>query len=506
MTTEGHGITRRALGAGLLGTTMSLPAARWLAASAQGETIESLVIDLDGELESIHPSLAYSGRDWSVVHSIYDSIVMIDAEGAVVPLAAESFESDDAERFRVRLRSGLTFHDGTPVTAEALRGSWQFLMESGSSAADVFTVITDVSVDGELDATIACAEPAPWLPAQIATWLVLVPPGYRGDQALTAPVGTGPYRLASYEAGQDVELSRFANYALGEIKGAALAETVTFRIVPDPATRVADVVTGTSNIASAIPQDFRAEVDGQGATLLDDPLVGSAWIRIATDTPPFDDVRVRQALNHAVDTATIVSALLGPETQPLGSIFPDERAPGYLASVEPYAFDAARARDLLAEAGVEEGTSLQLEITQSARKDIAEAVAANLTEVGFEVEIVASDITTFNAGWADPERPVLRMVTWSPLYEPHTLLSLVFASEGYLSRYRGEEVDDLIAQAASEADPDVRGDLYEKLNKVMHDDAPVIFLWNLTATYAVSGPGETWAPRGNEQVLPLSGV
>jgi peptide/nickel transport system substrate-binding protein len=95
-------------------------------------------------------------------------------------------------------------------------------------------------------------------------------------------------------------------------------------------------------------------------------------------------------------------------------------------------------------------------------------------------------------------------VTWSPLYEPHSLLSLVFASDGALSRYSNARVDTLIAEAAVEPDAATRRATYETLNEVMHDDAPVIFLWNLTATYAVDGAGEAWVPAGNEQIVPTS--
>ncbi len=497
-------MNRRAFTAGIAGVAIA-PALPWIGkASAQEDLASSLVIDLDGELESIHPSLAYSGRDWSVVNSIYDSILMIDGSGAVVPLLAEDFATDDAKSFAVTLRSGVTFHDGTPVTADVLRGSWQFLMDSGSSVTDLFAVISDVTVNGELDATIVCDSPAPWLPAQIATWLMLVPPGYTEEQALSEPVGTGPYTLASYSQGQDIELSRFADYQLGEVKGQPLAESVTFRSVPEASTRVADVVSGTAQIADHISEDFRSEVEGQGATVLDDPIVGSQWIRIATDVKPFNDQKVRQALNHAVDKQSIVEALLGPGHEALGSIFPDDRAPGYLKDVAPYTYDPDRARQLLADAGVEEGTELALEITQSARKDIAEAIAANLEDVGFSVEVVTSDLATFNAGWSDPERPVLRMSTWSPLYEPHTLLSLVFVSGGYLSRYSSDTVDSLFEEASTEADPDARRSLLEQINQAMHDDPPVIFLWNMTASYAVGGDGEAWEPRGSDQILPLA--
>lgn len=493
--------TRRQFVLGAAGA-LALTRLPGLSTAARQATAESLVIDLAGELETIHPSLAYSGRDWSIVNSIYDSLVMIDAEGKIVPLAAERFETKDARTFSVTLREGLTFHDGTPVTADAVRSSWEFLKASGSQVADVFAVISDVTVDGDLSATIACASPAPWLPAQIATWMMLVPPDYSEEQATTAPIGTGPYTLADYAQGQDIELKRFADYRLADVKGEALAETVTFRIVPDPATRVADIATGTAQIVDQIPRDFREEVEGQGATVLDDPLVGSQWIRIATDVKPFDDPRVRQALNYAVDKASIVEALLAPKTQPLGSIFPDDRAPGYLESVEPYPYDPDKARSLLAEAGVEEGLAVKLQQTQSARKDVVEVIAQGLSDVGFDVEVVSTDLAAFNASWTDPNAPALRLVSWSPLFEPHTLLSLVFASDGFLSRYSNPEVDTLIEAAASEADPTKRRATYEQLNEVMHEDAPVVFLWNLTATYAVEGAGEAWRPAGNEQIVP----
>ncbi|CAN5325196.1 ABC transporter substrate-binding protein [soil metagenome] len=508
MKTHRSGMDRRAFGRGLgavVGASLAGPF--WLSATSaagQSDLAEQLVIDLDGELESIHPSLAYSARDWSIVNSVYDSIVMVGDDGQVVPLVAESFSTEDAITFNTVLRSGITFHDGSPVTAETLRDSWTFLMESDSSVIDLFQVIDDIEVVGDLEANIVCSAPSPWLPAQIATWLMLVPFGYTEEMALNNPIGTGPFMLDTYSVGEELTLQRNQEYALGAVKGEALAEEVTFRIVPEASTRVADVVTGTANIAVSIPQDFRAEVESQGATVLDDPIVGSQWVRIATDVAPFDDARVRRALNLAVDVETIATALLAPETRPLATIFPDDRSPGFKAELELYGFDPDAARRLLEEAGVAEGKELVLETSAAARQDVAEAIAANLEDVGFAMTIEATDIATFNAGWSDPERPVLRLATWSPLHEPHTLLGLVFKSDGFLSRYSSEEVDALLAEAAVEADPDVRRAVLEQVAAAMYDDPPVIALWNLTATYAVDDAGSEWMPSGDEQVVPTT--
>ncbi len=499
------GMNRRTFGLGLgavAGAIAGGPA--WLGTRqvvGQDDLAEQMVIDLDGGLESIHPSLAYSARDWSIVNSIYDSIVMIGQEGEIVPLAAESFSTDDTVTFNTILRPDITFHDGSRVTAETLRDSWKFLMESESQATSVFRVIEDVEVVDELEANIVCSSPSPWLPAQIATWLKLVPPGYSADQALSNPIGTGPFMLDDYSPGGEVNLRRNPDYALSAAKGEALAEEVSFRIVPDAATRVADVVTGTANIVVAIPRDFREEVESQGASVLDDPLVGSQWVRIAADVAPFNDVRVRKALNLAVDVETIVTALMAPETSPLATIFPDERAPGFNAGLEPYGYDPERARALLKEAGVSEGYELVLEATTAARQDVAEAIAAYLEDVGFSMAIEANDVATFNAGWNDPARPVLRLVTWTPLYEPHTLLNLVFTSDGFLSRYSSDEVDRLIAEASVEPDAMAREALLERVAQAMYDDPPVIALWNLTATYGVDEIGAAWTPSGDEEVV-----
>lgn len=500
--------SRRTLstGVGGLGALAAMPNLPWLSnaeAATQDESVESIVIDLEGELESIHPSLAYSARDWSVVHSIYDSILFIDAGGEIVPLAAETFETSDAATFNVTMKPDMQFHDGTLVTADVLRGSWEFLMNSGSQVAGIFQVVKEIEVIGELDAKILCDSPSPWLPAQIATWLMLVPPGYTAEQALSSPVGTGPYSLASYAAGENVELTRNPNYHLGDVKGEAIAETATFRIVPDAATRVADIATGTANIVTNIPQDFITEVEMQGAMVLEEPVVGSQWVRIATDVQPFEDARVRRALNHAVDSVTIAETLMGG-VRPLGSIFPDERAPGHLDSIGPYAYDPDRARALLEEAGVDQGLEVSMEITQAARVDVAEAIASYLEAVGFVIDVVISDQATFNEGWSDPEKPALRMATWSPLYEPHTLLNLVFASDGFLSRYSSDPVDSLIAQAAVEANPEARREIFESINRAMHDDAPVIFLWSLTAIYGVDEIGKRWSPQGNQEIVPTA--
>lgn len=468
----------------------------------QEDLLEEVVIDLSGTPESIDPALAYSPRDWSIVHSIYDALIGFDANGQLVPLAAETFTSIDDRTFEAVLRPGLVFHDGSPVDAASVARSVAYLQGSDSFAVDLFRTITSVEEVDARTARIVCDEPAPWLPAQMAVWLLLVPEGFTAEQAATAPVGSGPFEFVSLAPGDRIVLKRNEAYTWGSPKGLPIAEEVTFRFVPESSTRIADLSSGAAQIVTQLPPDQLAAVEASGQIAIDAPIVGSAWIRIATDVEPFDDVRVRRALNHAVDAGAIAASLVSGDAQRLAVIYPDDRALGFNPDLQPYAYDPELARSLLSEAGVNEGLRVELEMTSTSRADIAEAIAAQLGEIGIEVSIVTSDDATFNAGWGDAARPALRMSTWVPLYDPHTLLSLVFDSEGFLSRYKNPEVDALIQRGASQADPGERDAIYRELGRVMHADAPAIFLWNLTSAYGVAPSVSAWQPRGDEYVIP----
>jgi peptide/nickel transport system substrate-binding protein len=464
--------------------------------------LEELVIDLAGPPESIDPVLAYSAREWSIVHSIYDSPVGFSADGSIEPLAARSFTEVDDLTYEIVLREGLRFHDGSAVTSAAISRAVAYMLESESDPSSLFAGITDVIEVDDLTVLIVSTEPSPWLPAQLAVWLLLIPEGFSTDQAATNPVGSGPYRFEGQDQGDSITLVRNPEYDWGSPKGNPIAERVVYRFVPESATRVADLSTGTSDLITEIASDQLQAVREAGAVAVELPIVGSAFIRIATDVEPFDNPMVRQALNYAVDVQTIADALVSPESNRLASLFPDERSMAFNPDLAPYPYDPERARTLLNDAGVSEGTEVVLEVTTGSRIDVAEAIAAQLSEAGFAITIKVSEYTDFNATWSERSAPALRMVTWRPLYDPHTLLGLVFAKDGFLSRYGNADADDLINAAAGEVDPGARSALYRELSELMRDDAPAVYLWNLTSGYGVGEEASHWQPRGDEYVIP----
>lgn len=475
------------------------------AAQTPAATVDRLVVDLDGEVSAFDPAETYTTRGWSIVHSIYDALVDFGPDGSVVPLAAETFTTEDAVTFEVKLREGMTFHDGSPVTSAAITRSIDHMKASESQVADTIAVVDRVEEIDELRANIVCSEPAAWLPSQLAVWQVLLPEGATPESLQNAPVGSGPYRWDAFEPGDRIVLRRNDEYTWGSPKGQALADELVYRFVAESSTQIADLATGQADLIVRFPREQEPGVAEAGGEVIVADTLATAFVRIATDVAPFDDPRVRQALNLAVDVQTIAQALEAETSNRLASFYPDPRAMGFDEGLSPFAFDPDAARTLLTEAGYGDGFSTQIEVSQSPRAIYAEAIKPYLADVGIELEIVVAESGSFNAGWGDTEAPPLRYASWRPMYDPNTFLTLVIASDGYLSRYSNADADDLISRAGAEPDVAARTQLYQELGRLLQDDPAAIYLWNAVTRYGINDRLAGWQPRGDDYILLTQG-
>lgn len=497
-------VGRRTVAGAMLGLPLAL---RFGFVAAQDvatpETIaDELVIDMAGGPDNLDPALTRSIRDWSVLHAIYDSILDLSNDGTLVPLAAESFEAVDEFTYKVVLRDGLVFHDGSSVTATDVQRSIEHVKASEGPAAANFGVVLEVEVADDRTAILHLKEAAPWLPSQLAVWMVLFPES-AVETFETEPVGSGPYRFVSRTAGSDIVLELNPDYPVDSPKGRALANTVRYRFVPEATTRIADLAADVAHIADSIGQDQIGAVEDADATAIEAAVLGTSFLRMVNDVAPFDDARVRQAINLAIDVQTIGTALVSEKARRLASLFPDERSIGFNPELQPFEYDPDQARALLAESGYEDGFETSIEYT-GGNEDVMQAIAANLEEVGIRATLKVTELATFNGTWTAEDSAPLRYVSWRPVYDPHTLLSLMFASTGPLSRYEDSEADALIRQASTQVDADERRVTYQNLGTYFQESPPAVFLWNLTSIYGVKGPGEAWTARGDEYVLPLA--
>ena len=489
---------------GLAGLALSSP----ILTHAQSELLDDLVIDLSSEPATLDPVLTYTADGWSIVHAIYDAPFQFDDRGNLQMLAAESLAYPDDTTLEVRLKPNQIFHDGTILTAESIKSAHDHLVASDSQIKGNFATISAVEMVDDLTALIRLSSPSPWLPAQIAAWLLCVSPAaVAAGTVVDNPVGSGPYRFVSWERGNEIVLEANPDYPITSLKGRPIARQVRYRFVGDASTRVADLLSGSSGLIRAVPVDQVASVTDGGSRVVTQPLSGNAWIRIPTDIEPFSDVRVRLAMNHAVDVQAIIDALLGGNGRPLANLFVPNGL-GFDEALPPLAYDPDLARDLLSQAGVGDGFKTELAYATSERKDVLEAIAGMLGEVGIEVELVGQEDATFNGGWTDPEAPALRFATWRPMVDPFNLLNLVVstpsATGGFLSRHSNPDAQALIDLAAVETDPDTRAATYRQLGRFLHGAPAAIYLWDLTALYGVSEAAASWTPRPDDYIIPTS--
>ncbi|CAA9570587.1 MAG: hypothetical protein AVDCRST_MAG19-2737, partial [uncultured Thermomicrobiales bacterium] len=309
--------------------------------------------------------------------------------------------------------------------------------------------------------------------------------------------------FAGWNRGSEIALEANPDYFTASPKGRPVAVRVAYRFVPDAGTRVADLLAGAGDLVRAVPVDQTETVESGGARVVVQPLSGTAWVRVPTDEAPFDDVRVRRALNHAVDVDAVRVALLGGAGDRLPNFF----VPGGLGfdpDLRPYTYDPDRARALLAEAGHPDGFATTLEHSADERADVVTAIAGMLEAVGVRAEVRSVEKATFNGTWTDPSVAPLRFVTWRPLFDPYTLLDLLISRSGYLSRHDNPTAQPLIDDAAVETDPAARAELYRQLGRVLHDEPAAIYLYGLTARYGLAGDAPAWTPRSDDYIIPTA--
>jgi peptide/nickel transport system substrate-binding protein len=507
-----HLLTRRKL---FWLASVGAPAARWAPGTVFGtsgnrvaaQDVE-LVIDLSSEPSTLDPATTYDANGWSIVHSIYDSLVQYGPAGVLEPLLAESFEQSDPMTFTVTLRPGITFHNGEALTSKAVAFSVEHILaeETASQVAANFGVISDVKEIDDLTFQLLLTQPAPWLPAQIAAWLAVLPPEYAATEEFQKrPVGTGPYQFVEWSAGERISMEANGQYFPDSPKGQPVAAAVAYRFVEDATTRVADVLSGTAKIVQAVPTDQIEAIEAEGDEVLRQPIAGCAFIRIPTDIEPFTDPRVRLALNHAVDVDSIIRALLDGDGQRLPNVFVPSGL-GYDASLKPHTYDPDLAKSLLTQAGYPDGFDSSIDLAVTERVDIVQAVAGQLEQIGVHVNVAPLELAVFNAPdlWqgTNSDAAPLRFVSWRPLFDPYTLLNLVFSKDGFLSRHDNPKIQPLIDSFASEADQQLRAKIGKDLGKALFEEPAAIYLFSLTSRYGVNADAPAWTPREDEYMIP----
>jgi len=455
---------------------------------------KSLRIGIGIDADTLDPAGQTTTTISNIVRFMVESLFIIDIDGSVKPLLAESYNvSSDGKEYIVRLRKNIRFQDGTPFNATAVKFTFDRLLNPNVKVPGraYYTVIQNVEIVDTYTVKFVLKEPyAPFITVLAFTQAGIVSPkavSELGDKIATTPldIGTGPYKFKEWVKGDRIVLVRNENYW----NGTPYFSELVFKVVPDAQTRTAMLLAGDLDLIIQPPAtDVNTLKQRNDVKVIAVASNRVMYIGINTQWGPFKDVRVRKALNYAIDKEAIVKNVLFGLGQVMDSVLPTYSL-GYVR-LGPYPYDPAKAKELLSEAGYPNGFKVTL-ITPTGRylfdKQVAEAIAQYLREVGLEVEVRTYDWPTYVSTVLAPLNKTevqLFLLGWSPgSPDPHFYLyqrfhSTQFTPNGFNNFfYANAEVDRLLDEGVKVVDINLRSEIYRNASKLIWDDAPNIFLY-----------------------------
>ncbi|MDV2977989.1 UNVERIFIED_CONTAM: ABC transporter substrate-binding protein [Actinomycetes bacterium ARC8] len=492
----------------------------------------------DAEPSCLDPHVGGNYPQALVASQYLESLFTKDADGKIIPWLAESTDvSEDGLTRTITLRDGISFTDGTKLTAEAIKANIEHLKDPNTASSTGYLAVgkvVDIEITDELTAKLTLSAPDNALLESLSMpWTAIESPkALERDQATNcaSPVGTGPFKVESWEHQKAVNLVRNDDYVLPVDDAAraddkAYLDAITWRFIPEAATRYAALQSGEVDVIdNAQPDTIATATKDNSLGHVDAPRPGASnRIELNSSKAPFDDQRVREAFIRSVDANSGISALYFGTAQ---------RSYSLLSSVEPLGYsdeslfgtDVAKANELLDEAGwserdaegyrVKDGKRLSLDFPVStnqsvpAEQSLFEQFQAQAKAVGFEVKIQLLDLSSWYGALAKHEYDLVSApytkVGPSVLRILYHSDSTVPAPSGYFAnnaQVKNEKLDEILAEAEQTNDEAQRASLYEQAQKLVLEGYYVLPLYDqqnhflygknvhgVGATTAVSSP------------------
>jgi peptide/nickel transport system substrate-binding protein len=420
------------------------------------------------------------------VMQIHETLVKYDLDMNIVPSLAESWEiSLDQLTWTFKLRKGVKFHDGTPFNAEAVKYTFDRIVDpaTASPRKSSAVMIKGVKVLDEYTVSFTTNKPfGPFLAQLTAYNLAIMSPTVAkklGKKYSQDPAGTGPFKFESWAPGEKVVFARNDGY-WGK---RAHLDKVVFKVVPEDSTRVMLLLSGEADVVSSVPSVLLDRLNqSKDVRVIREKGFRTIYVGLNNRIKPFDDIRVRKAVNHAINPEAIVNGVLkGVGT--LGGSFESPSIPGAIQGLKPYPYDPAKAKKLMAEAGYPDGFTTSF-YTPTGRylmdRQVAEAVQGQLKEVGIKAEIKAPDWGTLTALLDKyTEIPMFLMGKGSPTGDLDLTLNLTIKTGGRMNHfsYANPKVDKMIEQQEGITDPKKRFQVLYDIQKVVYEECPAVIVF-----------------------------
>lgn len=435
-------------------------------------------------LSRFDPHLASGSQDNTWLYPVYDRLIHNTPAAEPIPGLAEEWEFlEDGMILELRLRQGVTFHDGEPFNAEAVRANLERAKTiEGSAVASTLAGVESVEVVDEHTVRLHLTAPDASLPLVLSdrAGAMISPAAFDNPDLDTNPVGAGAYRVTNYIPEDRAVYERYEDYWDVENTHLAGMEIV---LITDPQTRLNALISGQIDASELDPPQIE-QAEGAGLNVETGQDVSFGLVQFNSQRrPEFADPRVIRAINHAIDREAITEGIFFGRASPAVQPMPE----GYFAhnpemGPDYYPYDPELARELLAEAGYADGFAFELVTTTvPARVQTSEAIQAMLAEVGLQVTVrpIAGAGPFLDAVYGNAEADAW-MLAWGGRPDPSMTLGLLYLPGSFNnpSNQSTERVQELHAQSLATFDPDERAEVLQELSAAVVEDAlPVIPLY-----------------------------
>lgn len=439
---------------------------------------DSVTIGLQLEPPHLDPTSAAAGAIDQVLYSnVFEGLTRFMGDGSVVPGLAKSWDiSSDGLSYTFHLNQGVSFHDGTAMDADDVKFSLDRARAEDSTNAQkaLFGDIASVDVVDAATVKVTLSQPNGNLLFNLAWGDAVIVAPESIDDIKTNPVGTGAFTFANWVQGDRIELTKNADYW----GTPAQLNAATFKFISDPTAAFAAVMAEDVDAFSGFPApenlpQFDADPRFQ---VLVGSTEGETILSTNNKQAPFDDVRVREALAHAIDRQAIIDGAMFGYGTPIGTHFAPHN-PAYKDLTGGSAYDPERAKALLAEAGLPDGfeTTLHLPPPSYARRG-GEIIAAQLAQVGIKAEII-------NVEWAQWLETVFRGKDFGLTIVSHTepMDIGIYARPEYYFQYDNADFQALMTKLNGTTDPDLRRTMLQQAQDTISNDYVNGYLFQLAS-------------------------
>lgn len=461
-----------------------------------------------GTLTVVHPS-SPSALDpqatlenvvWSIDRHIFDPLVDRDATGNIVPALATSWSVVDDSTWKFSLRPNVRFHDGEPFTSDSVKYTFARVQDPNTKSpqAAVWQDIATVDTPDPLTAVVHTKQPIGPLLNNLTSLYMLPPQAASASDFGQKLPGTGPFKFVSWAKGDRVTLQSNAEYWGGPPKFG----TLVFRTIPEESTRVSALANGEVDLVMQLAAEALPGLKGTPDITVD--TVNSIQERalwMNAGRPPFDNVKLRQAIYGAIDTKQLVDVMGGLAIPARGMIAPGIF--GYDADLPPHPYDADKAKQMVADAGFPNGVDVTFKIAPiyTKQQDVAENIVAQLAKIGVRAKLQVEE----TAVWTKELLALdwdLNLVATGPITgDADFELARLYLSANKRTGYVNPQLDALLLKGRQSIDPQTRIQAYKGAQALLYAEGPALYLFYGVDAYGVRNRVKGFVPRPDQLLI-----